>query len=61
MSSRTSRRSGRLVFLAFIVGFLVFAAVVIWLVTGPVRALKQPASRPAEAPAATSTPEPGGR
>lgn len=47
MSSRTTRRSGRLVFLAFIVGFLVFAVVVIWLVTGPVRALRQPAAAPA--------------
>jgi hypothetical protein len=58
MSSRTPRRTGRLVFVAFIAGVLVFAAVVIWLVTGPVRALKQPAARPAEAPAA---PTPGGR
>lgn len=58
MSTPSSKRSGRVAFVAFIVLFLVFAAVVVWLVTGPVRALKQPPARPAEAPA---TRAPGGR
>lgn len=61
MSTPSPRRAGRFVFLAFIVGFLVFAAVVVWLVTGPVRALKNPPARPAAAPAGSSTPSPTAR
>jgi peptidoglycan/LPS O-acetylase OafA/YrhL len=37
----SQRRAGRLVFLAFIVLFTAFAALVIWLVTEPVRDLRR--------------------
>jgi uncharacterized SAM-binding protein YcdF (DUF218 family) len=59
MSTPSPRRAGRFVFIAFILGFLVFAAVVVWLVTGPVRALRNPPARPAEAPAGQTAPAPG--
>lgn len=52
MTPPTSRRAGRLAFVTFVVLLLVFAGVVIWLVTAPVRELRSAPRAPAEAPAA---------
>lgn len=58
MSDASPRRSGRIAFVSFIVLFLVFAALVIWLVTAPVRELRNRPQRPAEAPAGQAAPGP---
>ncbi len=59
MSSSPPQRSGRTVVVTFIVLLVAFTALVTWLVTGPVRALKQRPVRPADAPAAPAAAPPG--